>query len=962
MKKLLPLFLIFIFIGKVSAQKKIGAVAGQIKDMQTGEGLPGATVTIKGTSVGEVTDEAGSFFLMSVPEGKVIFQISFLGYAAQEIEVIVEAQAINELNVDMELDITTLGEVVVTSQALGQAGAINQQISSNTIVNVVSKDKIRELPDQNAAETIGRISGIYVQRDAGEGQKIVVRGLAPRFNNVTINGLRIPSTDPNDRSVDLSMISPDMLSGIEVFKAIRPDMDGDAIGGAVNFQIKKAEEGFEGSANVQYGYNSQSKELGQYKGAINLSNRFLNNKLGVIATGNYQRANRSSDQQRASYSAIGLDIFRQPRIQPSELILADVEEIRKRYGGSLTLDYKFNPKHSVILSSIYGHTDRNEVRRRRRYNGGVGSNNQEYDIRDRLIDINLFSNSLQGQHTLFSKAELTWQGSYSRSVQDIPEAIEVRFREGSAISAAILEGQSADIFQSLAVNNLDATFLQQLTKESDITVDDAATFQADLKLPYSLTDKIAGFIKVGGKFRSNERSRERNRVIGNQVGTGGELGTFIRDYPDYFTSASVGGVAISNFLSGPVPTDFLNGDYFFGPGVGNVNGPGLNRQITSDFVRRLDQAGYLPEDYFANVDDYSASEKVSAAYLMTELNLGKKLVIVGGLRFEYTQTIYKGKYMKFGLNAREDDGTQLQSAFADSTGGRDYGLLLPMIQAKYKVTNWFDIRAAYTQTLSRPDFTNLIPSRRINTDARRVDQFNPQLLQTEATNYDLFFSFYNKTGLLTAGFFYKELQNIDYLREYRTNAPGLFNGYTINSPENVKGTTTITGVEIDLQANLRFLPFPFNYIVLSGNATFLTSEAFYPYSTSSAGRSPVRPFEPTSSEILTERISRAPRQANFISNASIGYEKGGFSSRVSMVYQGDTFAALGFESSLDSFTDSNIRFDFAVKQRITKKLSVYANWNNITNAAERSFLGIQDRLTSKDFYGYTADLGANYKF
>ncbi len=83
------------------------------------------------------------------------------------------------------------------------------------------------------------LPGVAIQRDAGEATKVVVRGLSPKFNSVTINGVRIPATDPSDRSVDLSMISQDILAGIEVFKALTPDMDADAIGGTIKSCHKK---------------------------------------------------------------------------------------------------------------------------------------------------------------------------------------------------------------------------------------------------------------------------------------------------------------------------------------------------------------------------------------------------------------------------------------------------------------------------------------------------------------------------------------------------------------------------------------------------------------------------------------------------------------------------------------------------------------------------------------------------
>ena len=122
--------------------------------------------------------------------------------------------------------------------------------TSNTIVNVISKEKLQELPDQNAAESVGRLAGVSVYRDAGEGQRVTIRGISPRLNSITVNGERLPSTQEQDRSVDLSMISPEMLEGIELFKALRPDMDGDAVGGTVNFTIRKADAGLRTMARL----------------------------------------------------------------------------------------------------------------------------------------------------------------------------------------------------------------------------------------------------------------------------------------------------------------------------------------------------------------------------------------------------------------------------------------------------------------------------------------------------------------------------------------------------------------------------------------------------------------------------------------------------------------------------------------------------------------------------------------
>ena len=220
-------FFIFFLLSTSSFAATTGTIKGIITDVETNEPLAGANVFIEGTSKGAATDIEGKYRIPNVPAGECILVVTYIGYQDKRQSVTVMPDEIMDLDIQLNFDALEGEVIVVTGQLEGQSQAINRQISANTIVNVVSSDKIQELPDQNAAESVGRLPGISIQRDAGEGQKVIVRGLAPRFNSITINGVRIPSTDPENRSVDLSMISPDVLAGIEVFKALTPDHDGD---------------------------------------------------------------------------------------------------------------------------------------------------------------------------------------------------------------------------------------------------------------------------------------------------------------------------------------------------------------------------------------------------------------------------------------------------------------------------------------------------------------------------------------------------------------------------------------------------------------------------------------------------------------------------------------------------------------------------------------------------------------
>ena len=211
---LIALFFTFAF-QSIYAQGS-GSIKGQVVDSETGEPLIGANVVILNTSLGIAADINGEYYLRYVPAGKRTVKVSSLGYATATKDIDI-ADGANITNQIFRLTPQTItGEAVtVTAQARGQDLAINQQLASNTISNIVSADRIKELPDASAAESIGRLPGVSIDRYNGEATSVAIRGLAPKYNTVTVNGIALPATNNNDRSVDLSLISSNVLDGIE---------------------------------------------------------------------------------------------------------------------------------------------------------------------------------------------------------------------------------------------------------------------------------------------------------------------------------------------------------------------------------------------------------------------------------------------------------------------------------------------------------------------------------------------------------------------------------------------------------------------------------------------------------------------------------------------------------------------------------------------------------------------------
>lgn len=361
---ILKLFVLSIIILLASSSKFMaqgsGTVKGTVTDAATNDPLLGANVILKGSGFGDAADLDGAFRISSIPVGKYTIKASYLGYITQEEEIEIIANRALEIEFKLKLAVIEGEEVVIKAQAEAQRAAINKQLSDRTIKNVVSAKQIQEIPDANAAEAVGRLPGVSLQRQGGEGQKVVIRGMSPKFNKIEISGVQMASTDDNDRSTDVSMISPYMLGGIEVSKAAMPDKEADVIGGSVNFILKEAPSKFSFDVLGQGSYNGLDESFGDYKFMVSASDRFFNNKLGVFGQLDLEKRNRSAfelnvnydnkiklEDRTADYDSIGA-------YTPS-MSLKDVSREVDRYGGTVILDYRIPDgklKYYTFLSKI----------------------------------------------------------------------------------------------------------------------------------------------------------------------------------------------------------------------------------------------------------------------------------------------------------------------------------------------------------------------------------------------------------------------------------------------------------------------------------------------------------------------------------------------------------------------------------------------------------------------------------
>jgi hypothetical protein len=177
-----------------------GNIQGIIND-ELGLLVPYASISVEGTNKGAISDSEGKFLILDVPSGEQTLRIEYLGYKDQVIEVTVVANETIELKILLESETQELEGVILTGFAGGQAKALNTQKNKTNITNIVSADQVGKFPDANVGDAMKRIPGITMQVDQGEARNIIVRGLAPQLNSVTLNGSRIPSAEGDNRNI-----------------------------------------------------------------------------------------------------------------------------------------------------------------------------------------------------------------------------------------------------------------------------------------------------------------------------------------------------------------------------------------------------------------------------------------------------------------------------------------------------------------------------------------------------------------------------------------------------------------------------------------------------------------------------------------------------------------------------------------------------------------------------------------
>ncbi|WP_295800488.1 TonB-dependent receptor [uncultured Microbulbifer sp.] len=824
--------------------------------------------------------------------------------------------------------------IVVTGQAANARSDIERQRASNKVVAVQTSEAIGELPDANVTEALQRMAGVFIARDQGEGRFVGVRGIDPNLNASTINGMSLPAPETDSRAVALDVIPSDLLASLEVFKTLTPDMSADSIGGAIEIKSINALD-YDGQTykmTVENGYSelqgeNSPKLAGTYTNKFDLNGR----TLGVAIAASHQERkfgseNIETDGVWEEFTAMDGS----EGITAAEIEQRDYAVTRERTGVAANFDLEVAEGSQLYLHTLYSDFSDEEQRQRNSYKLDEENDDPdtisassvtwsdaalEKELKDRFEEQEILSLVLGGEHDLDTWG-IEYALGYSHAEESEPHRRDTTFVQEGLELGYTSAGTIPDMYAADASAMDAASYeLDELVVEDNYTDDEELSFRIDIRRDIEVAGNPSE-LKFGLQERRREKTGDLNATIYD--GFGGD-----------FTLA-----------------DFANNNIDYSLGT---FGPGINQGAVNAFIDANIGSFEIDETDTAldSARDYVMNEDISALYVMNDIDFGRANLVYG---VRYESTDFSAEGYRVAESGEAIDGAEeiAEDVYVSETSyQRDYSKLFPSVNFKYDYSDNIVLRAAYTESLSRPSFGDLNPSAaeiEYDEGELEVKAGNPALDPYEARNLDVSFEYYADTlGMFSVGAFHKQIDNFVVTADVSSTADlsqyvGALAVEEAEIFQPINGDqATLTGAELSWTRGFD------NGLLLRTNATFTDSEASL-----GLGADAER----------GDNIA-LPSQADLVANFIVGYERDALSLRLSTAYKGERLLEVDLEDeAFDLYEDKHMQMDFSAKYRFENGVQVFFNAINLTDepfyANRRGYNGQYEE------YGPSYVLGVTY--
>jgi hypothetical protein len=916
---------------KVATDGSTGYLVGQVRSLD-GQGVAKASVFIQGIDQKIKTDEQGQF-KTQIPTGRFIISVVHSGYRTSTVRNIeIKKNTTSKKIIEMEPSGLELDDfVVVAPHVSGSLAALVEvRRQSSKVADVMGSEQMSKAGDSNAAASLARVTGLTIV----DGKYVYIRGLGERYSNVLLNNTTLPSPDPTRRVVQLDMFPSGILQNLTVQKSYSPDLPGDFGGGTVVMQTKDIPEEFVAKVSLSTTYESGNNRVVNYQGGtkdwlgMDDGTRALPASIADATRGGKRLSAGSAVSD--GYSKAQLQSFSKdmPRLYNTSEESAPLPPSLSLSLGDL---YKFKGrKFGFLMAGMYSNRWDNDDRLFKSYQGD-GSPDRERDVKISEQTVNLSGmlnfglklgrgqdistntmilrkttnriarteqSSQSDEDANLRSIELEWQERQlftqlikgTHRVGDDPKRL-IKWR--GAYSQALRDQPDTRSFEQDLTNGEYVTAVDGKRNEkfynqlADVSQDYALSFDT----PVWTSENLKLSVKLGGQYTTKKRESENKRFKYSNIDVG--------------IAESVTGD--SNIQRGSI------------------------QNLCSNEV--IDLGGCLLEDVTAADDRYEARQEIRAYFVDSETKIYDFLRLNAGVRVE---------------ESRQDINTYAGTDRNLVSSGLVMNDILPVVGLTFFTSKQTQLRLAYSETVSRPDFKDLNPGKYFDDERRRLVNGNLNLKGTIIKNLDARFEWYfGNNENFSLGAFQKEFVNP--IEE----VSGAFNneGQLASSEGNFQlanvGDAKSYGFEVEFRKDFAFINDSFKDLSFGANYSYIASELSI--------------FSNLAGQV-TNQVRALQGQSPYVVNANLSYDNQDSGTIATVLYNvfGRRIDAVGTKPFDDVFEEKFHRLDAVFSQQFMA--------NNIVNLKVQNILDPNAVLTEsglvRQIYrkGRTISLGFSRTF
>lgn len=838
--------------------------------------------------------------------------------------------------------------IVVTGYKAANRAAIEAKRNSDVVLDSISQDDIGRLPDLNIVESARRITGLSTvggldpTKNRDIYQRVTIRGLDPRYNLITVDGVPLASSEWTVRGARLEQFPNSLVSRIEAIKTITAQYDPHGLGGQLNIVSRSAFDAPSGRfivTNASIGQNTSAGDFlakSQPNVRIDATGSFVfgaENNFGLTVSAEYQKLFSSAFSELPGdtngngwtyFTAAGVQTPFASLSRDGILVAVRPQDFRfdnerSRIGLNGKFEHSFGTASQVSLFAGYYRDEDQEFRAEVLTGpGGAPTNvtatggtflagNLQQGIVEQPQVRETYLVTAKGNFALTDNLVLNLTGSYSQASYDEQRIFD---KWASTVAPGRVASTNSAPFgytYNLVDGSPRATHFDR----------DRGTNPANYQLLYvrdifRLAD--AQLYYGSGELAWNTSPDDR----GFGVRTGVALTTNIQEFAVQYNELTAANAAAQAQIGGL--TNFIFDDRFMSRDHAVTPYLIIDPTRVREFVA-ANPALFLATDQRANnfADDFRDKEAIIAPYLQG-LFRSDSFTLTAGLRYDSTEIVIDTFQVPTLAGS-----TQYEPVSRTSS----YDFLLPSVLATYNFTEDMRLTAGFSKTIGRPDFAQYAARTTFGIGSLpgtlTINTGNPDLQPREALNYDLSYEYYLPNGLFSLAVFHKDIRN-EIFTGTEAGDPTTFQGVlypdvTINTPLN-SGTAAITGVEIGYtQDSFGFLPDWLSGLGVNANFTLLDGSFELPMSRNAVaqGAAPIR------------QTSGLIQQPEYIANLTAFYNNGPFEARVSYNRIGRALQQANQDTpERDLFQEPRSQLDVQLRVALKSNFDVVFQGQNIT--------------------------------